>query len=69
MWSFVIEAYLSLTTHVLFDCAVPCRRECWQNYGLKLMKAGLSMGQIHQLIANDTSEMPMVYARMIQKNG
>jgi hypothetical protein len=38
-------------------------------YGLKLMKAGMSMGQIHQLIANVTSEMPMIYARMIQKNG
>lgn len=38
-------------------------------YGMKLMKAGLNMGQIHQLIANVTSEMPMVYARMIQKNG
>jgi len=33
------------------------------------MKTGLSMGQIHQLIANVTSEMPMAYARMIQKNG
>ena len=38
-------------------------------YGMKLVKAGLNMGQIHQLIANVTSEMPMVYARMIQKNG
>jgi len=36
-------------------------------YDLKLMKTGLSMGQIHQLIANVTSEMPMAYARMIKK--
>jgi integrase len=36
-------------------------------FGLKLMKAGLNMAQVHQLIANVTSEMPMIYARKIQK--
>lgn len=37
-------------------------------YGLKIMKAGLSMAQVHQLIANVTSEMPMIYARKILKD-
>ncbi|MCP1310786.1 TniB family NTP-binding protein [Paenibacillus tyrfis] len=36
-------------------------------FGLKIMKAGLNMAQVHQLIANVTSEMPMIYARKILK--
>jgi hypothetical protein len=36
-------------------------------FGLKILKTGLNMGQVHQLIANVTSEMPMIYARKIQK--
>ncbi|MBY3621305.1 MULTISPECIES: tyrosine-type recombinase/integrase [unclassified Paenibacillus] len=36
-------------------------------FGLKLMKAGLNMAQVHQMISNVTSEMPMIYARKIQK--
>ncbi|MNI14662.1 hypothetical protein D3C73_679340 [compost metagenome] len=37
-------------------------------FGLKMLKAGLNMGQVHHLIANVTSEMPMIYARIIQKD-
>ncbi|WP_010492517.1 tyrosine-type recombinase/integrase [Paenibacillus elgii] len=36
-------------------------------FGLKIMRAGLNMAQVHQLIANVTSEMPMIYARKLQK--
>ncbi len=36
-------------------------------FGLKIMKAGLNMAQVHQLIANVTSEMPMIYVRKILK--
>jgi integrase len=36
-------------------------------FGLKLMEVGLNMAQVHQMISNVTSEMPMIYARKIQK--